>query len=60
MNDRKTRDRIVDAVNIERKAPKRIAQAVINSLKGGVVPRVGLPYIAVGRDKEIEALHSDS
>lgn len=59
MNDRKTRDRIVDAVNIERKAPKRIAQAVINSLKGGVVPRVGLPYIAVGRDKEIKALLHD-
>ena len=59
MNDRKTRDRIVDAVNIERKAPKRVAQAVINSLKGGVVPRVGLPYIAVGRDKEIKALLHD-
>lgn len=59
MNDRKTRDRIVDAVNIERKTPKRIAQAVINSLKGGVVPRVGLPYIAVGRDKEIKALLHD-
>lgn len=49
----------MDAVNIERKAPKRIAQAVINSLKGGVVPRVGLPYIAVGRDKEIKALLHD-
>ena len=31
------------------KIPKRIAQAVINSLKGGVVPRIGLPYITVGR-----------
>ena len=30
------------------KIPKRIAQALLNSLKGGVVPRVGLPYIAVG------------
>ena len=29
------------------KIPKRIAQALLNSLKGGVVPRVGLPYIAV-------------
>ena len=42
------------------KIPKRIASAVINSLKGGVVPRVGLPYIAVGREKEIEALLRDA
>lgn len=39
--------------------PKRIASAVINSLKGGVVPRVGLPYIAVGRETEINALLHD-
>ncbi len=39
--------------------PKRIAAAVINSLKGGVVPRVGLPYITVGRKAEIEALLKD-
>ncbi|MBO4712194.1 ATP-binding protein, partial [bacterium] len=39
--------------------PKRIAQTVINSLKGGVVPRIGLPYIAVGRKSEIEALLHD-
>ncbi|XME02075.1 ATP-binding protein [Lachnospiraceae bacterium C1.1] len=43
----------------KRKVPKRIAQAVINSLKGGVVPRIGLPYIAVGRKREIEALLHD-
>ena len=42
-----------------RKAPRRIAQVVLNSLKGGVVPRVGLPYVAVGRDKEIEAFLHD-
>lgn len=41
------------------KIPKRIAQTIINSLKGGVVPRIGLPYIAVGRRKEIEALLHD-
>ena len=29
------------------------------SLKGGVVPRIGLPYIAVGRKNEIEALLHD-
>lgn len=39
--------------------PKRIAQAVIHSLGGGVVPRVGLPYIAVGRETEIKALLHD-
>jgi len=42
-----------------KKVPKRIAQAVLNSLKGGVVPRIGLPYIAVGRKSEIEALLRD-
>lgn len=41
------------------KVPKRIAQAVLNSLKGGVVPRIGLPYITVGRKNEIEALLHD-
>ncbi|MGN1416914.1 MAG: ATP-binding protein [Oscillospiraceae bacterium] len=42
------------------KIPKRIASAIINSLKGGVVPRVGLPYIAVGRKNESEALIHDA
>lgn len=41
------------------KIPKRIASAVINSLKGGVVPRIGLPYITVGRENEINALLHD-
>lgn len=41
------------------KIPKRIASAVINSLKGGVVPRIGLPYITVGRRAEIDALLHD-
>ena len=39
--------------------PRRIAQTLINSLKGGVVPRVGLPYITVGRKAEIDALLHD-
>lgn len=42
-----------------RKVPRRIAQTVLNSLKGGVVPRIGLPYITVGRKAEIEALLHD-
>ena len=41
------------------KIPRRIAQTLINSLKGGVVPRVGLQYITVGRGPEIDALLRD-
>ena len=43
----------------QRTAPKRIARTVLNSLKGGVVPRIGLPYVAVGRKNEIQALLHD-
>ena len=46
-------------MNEHRKVPKRISQTVLNSLKGGVVPRIGLPYITVGRKSEIEALLHD-
>ena len=42
-----------------RRIPRRIARTVINSLKGGVVPRIGLPYITVGRKREIDALLGD-
>ena len=41
------------------RVPKRIAAVIINSLKGGVVPRIGLPYITVGREREIQALLHD-
>lgn len=41
------------------RVPKRIAAVIINSLKGGVVPRIGLPYITVGRETEIAALLHD-
>ena len=41
------------------RVPKRIAAVLINSLKGGVVPRIGLPYITVGRKTEIAALLHD-
>lgn len=43
----------------KRKVPKRIAQTILNSLKGGVVPRIGLPYVTVGRKAEIQALLHD-
>lgn len=42
-----------------KRVPRRIEQAILNALKGGVVPRIGLPYITVGRKNEIEALLHD-
>jgi len=39
--------------------PKRIASTIINALKGGVVPRVGLEYITVGRTQEIQTFLHD-
>ena len=31
------------------KIPKRILNTLITSLSAGVVPRIGAPYIAIGR-----------
>jgi hypothetical protein len=39
--------------------PRRISQAILNSLSAGVVPRVGLEYIAVGRKRELETVLED-
>ncbi|MCL2402502.1 MAG: ATP-binding protein [Oscillospiraceae bacterium] len=44
---------------MENQVPARIANILINALKGGVVPRVGLEYIAVGRANEIDAILHD-
>jgi len=41
------------------KVPTRIAGILLNALKGGVVPRVGLEYITVGRAQEIAAILHD-
>ena len=41
------------------KVPKRILASLMNSISAGVVPRVGAPYIAIGRDEEVKALLSD-
>ena len=41
------------------RVPKRVAAVILNSLKGGVVPRIGLPYITVGRETENQALLTD-
>lgn len=43
----------------EPRVPRRIAATLVNSLKGGVVPRMGLPYITVGREAEVRALLHD-
>lgn len=39
--------------------PKRVTTAILQSLAAGVVPRVGLEHIAVGRKEEITALLND-
>ncbi|MBE6712643.1 MAG: biotin carboxylase [Ruminococcaceae bacterium] len=41
------------------KIPKRILGTLLNSAGAGVVPRQGLEYIAIGREKEINALVRD-
>ena len=38
------------------KVPRRILGTLLSSLSAGVVPRSGAPYIAIGRNDEIEAL----
>jgi P-loop Domain of unknown function (DUF2791) len=38
------------------KIAKKVSTALINSLGAGVVPRVGLEHIAVGREKELQSL----
>lgn len=39
--------------------PKRISAAILNSLRAGVVPSIGLEHIAVGRIKEVKAIVDD-
>ena len=41
---------------LEPKVPKRILNTLLSSLTAGVVPRVGAPYIAIGRREEISSL----
>jgi hypothetical protein len=38
------------------KITKKVTTALINSLGAGVVPRVGIEHIAVGREKELKSL----
>ena len=46
-------------MSMANQVPNRIANILINALKGGVVPRVGLEYITVGRTQEISAILHD-
>ncbi|MCL2164764.1 MAG: ATP-binding protein [Oscillospiraceae bacterium] len=46
-------------MSLASQVPNRIANILINALKGGVVPRVGLEYITVGRAQEIAAILRD-
>ena len=41
------------------KIPKRILGTLLNSLGAGVVPRVGLEYVAIGRNDEIASVVRD-
>lgn len=45
---------------MEKRIPKRTYRNIMNSLGGGDVPREGLGYIAVGREKEIDSLLRDT
>ena len=44
------------SINADVKIPKRILNTLITSLSAGVVPRIGAPYIAIGREEEIGTL----
>lgn len=39
--------------------PKRYSTAILNSMSAGVVPHIGLEYIAVGRKLEVQAILKD-
>ncbi|MBD2691247.1 ATP-binding protein [Anabaena catenula] len=41
---------------IKPKISKKVSTALINSLGAGVVPRIGIEHIAVGREKELNSL----
>jgi P-loop Domain of unknown function (DUF2791) len=41
------------------KLPKRVSTALMNALNAGVVPRLGLEHIAVGRERELRTVLQD-
>ena len=46
---------MANEINVVR-VPKRILNTLLGALSAGVVPRVGAPYIAIGRKEEIASL----
>ncbi len=48
-----------NTVHVIPKIPRRCSTAILKSMGAGVVPGIGLEYIAVGRRAEIEAILSD-
>ena len=53
---------MIDNKNISNTSPavpRRILSSLLSSVSAGVVPRIGAPYIAIGRQDEISALLSD-
>ena len=38
---------------------KKVAESILHTLEGGMVPENGLPYIAVGRKEEVEVITRD-
>ncbi len=49
----------MDNRNTTGAVPRRILSSLLSSVSAGVVPRVGAPYIAIGRQDEIAAILSD-
>ena len=43
----------------QNRVPRRVLTSLLGSLSAGVVPRMGAPYIAIGRGEEISAFLSD-
>ncbi|MHA2245550.1 MAG: ATP-binding protein [Candidatus Hodarchaeales archaeon] len=43
----------------KKRIPQRVSATILKSLSAGVVPRIGLEHIAVGRKEEIESLLED-
>lgn len=50
---------MLEVILLSKVIPKRTYRNILNSLGGGTVPREGLGYIAVGREKEIDSLLRD-
>lgn len=49
----------MDNRNNTNTVPRRILSSLLSSVSAGVVPRIGAPYIAIGRQDEIAAILSD-